>query len=72
MSSCGKGFPWLNERNLGRIWDRRPQRSLYLPAPWMEQGDNTVVMFDLQAPNERVVHGAVQPVWYGSDAKTAK
>ena len=72
MSAFGKGFAWVNGHNLGRIWDIGPQRSLYLPAPWMEQGDNTVVMFDLQAPNERVVHGAVQPVWYGPDAKTAK
>ena len=72
MSAFGKGFAWVNGHNLGRIWDIGPQRSLYLPAPWMEQGNNTVVVFDLQAPNERVVHGAVQPVWYGSDAKTAK
>jgi beta-galactosidase len=72
MSAFGKGFAWVNGHNLGRIWDIGPQRSLYLPAPWMEQGDNTVVVFDLQAPNGRAVRGATQPVWYESDVKTAK
>ena len=72
MSAFGKGFAWVNGHNLGRIWDIGPQRSLYLPAPWMAQGDNTMVVFDLQAPNERVVRGATQPTWYEPDVKTAK
>jgi len=72
MSAFGKGFAWVNGHNLGRIWDIGPQRSLYLPAPWMAQGDNTVVVFDLQAPNGRVVRGATQPTWYEPYVKTAK
>jgi len=72
MSAFAKGFAWANGHNLGRIWDIGPQRSLYLPAPWIEQGDNTVVVFDLKAPKAAVMRGVTQPIWYGSDVKTPK
>lgn len=72
VSAFGKGFMWVNGHNLGRIWDIGPQRSLYLPAPWMGQGDNTVVVFDLQAPQQPVLRGTTQQVWYKLDVKTSK
>ncbi|MFC3653483.1 glycoside hydrolase family 35 protein [Dyella humi] len=72
VSAFGKGFMWVNGHNLGRIWDIGPQRSLYLPAPWMEQGDNTVVVFDLQAQQQPVLRGTTQQVWYKLDVKTSK
>jgi beta-galactosidase len=63
VSAFGKGFAWVGERNLGRIWDIGPQRSLYLPAPWLRRGDNTVVVFDLQARHRPSVRGTIQPAW---------
>lgn len=72
MSAFGKGFAWVNGHNLGRIWDIGPQRSLYLPAPWLKQGDNTVVVFDLKTPSQAVVRGVMQPIWYRPDVKTAE
>lgn len=72
VGAFSKGFAWVNGRNLGRIWDIGPQRSLYLPAPWLEQGDNTVVVFDLQTTKDAVVRGGTKQFWYRSDVKTPK
>lgn len=36
------GFVFINGRNLGRYWDIGPQRTLYLPGPWLHPEDNEV------------------------------
>ena len=71
MTAFGKGFAWVDGHNLGRIWDIGPQRSLYLPAPWLQQGDNTVVVFDLRTPQQAVVRGVRQPIGWRSDVKAS-
>jgi len=63
VSAFGKGAAWVNGRNLGRIWNIGPQRSLYVPAPWLARGDNTLVIFDLQTSHDAKVTGSAQPVW---------
>jgi beta-galactosidase len=47
MSNWTKGVVWVNGHNLGRYWHIGPQRRLYCPAPWLAQGDNEVLIFDL-------------------------
>ncbi len=47
MSRWSKGAVWLNGRHLGRYWNVGPQRRLYVPAPWLREGENEVVVFDL-------------------------
>jgi beta-galactosidase len=47
VRDLGKGVLWLNGHNLGRFWNIGPQRSLYAPAPWLRDGVNEVVVFDL-------------------------
>jgi beta-galactosidase len=47
MSEWTKGVVWVNGHNLGRYWNIGPQRRLYCPAPWLTQGDNEVLVFDL-------------------------
>jgi beta-galactosidase len=34
----------VNGINLGRYWDIGPQRTLYLPAPFLKKGNNEVMM----------------------------
>lgn len=36
------GFVFINGRNLGRYRDIGPQRTLYLPGPWLHPEDNEV------------------------------
>jgi len=44
-----KGFVWVNGVPLGRAWNVGPQASLLLPGSWLKKGQNSLVIFDLQA-----------------------
>ena len=42
-----KGFVKINGFNLGRYWNARgPQKTLYVPAPLLHEGDNEIVVFE--------------------------
>jgi beta-galactosidase len=45
----GKGVAWINGFNLGRYWSRGPQRTLYVPAPILREGENELIILELQA-----------------------
>lgn len=47
VSSLGKGALWINGHALGRFWNIGPQKTLYLPGPWLRKGKNEIVVFDL-------------------------
>lgn len=66
VRAFGKGFAWVNGRNLGRIWHIGPQHSLYLPAPWMHSGGNDVVVFDLRTDRDPTLRGLTSPLWSDS------
>ncbi|KAH0516519.1 Beta-galactosidase-1-like protein 3 [Microtus ochrogaster] len=42
LSNWHYGFVFINGRNLGRYQDIGPQRTLYLPGPWLRPKDNDV------------------------------
>ena len=44
----GKGCAFINGFNLGRYWEIGPQKRLYLPAPLLKKGSNTIVMFETE------------------------
>ncbi|GFQ02276.1 beta-galactosidase 17 [Phtheirospermum japonicum] len=47
-----KGVAFVNEINIGRFWPSiGPQCNLYVPAPILRQGDNTLVILELESPN---------------------
>ena len=50
-----KGVCWINGFNLGRYWNRGPQRTLYLPAPLLRKGTNELVVFELHGTEGRKV-----------------
>lgn len=58
MTGYRKGVVWVNGHNLGRYWDIGPQKRLYCPAPWLEAGENEVVVFDLQQTSPMPLRGA--------------
>jgi len=47
VRSLSKGLIWINGHALGRFWDIGPQGTLYVPAPWLNKGENRVVIFEL-------------------------
>ncbi len=47
VGALGKGVIWINGRPLGRFWDIGPQRTLYVPGPWLRKGRNEVTVLEL-------------------------
>jgi beta-galactosidase len=62
MRGWGKGSVWVNGHHLGRFWGIGPQQTLYLPGPWLKQGVNEVIVFDLDVPRRRTLAGLVNPI----------
>lgn len=44
----GKGCAFVNGFNIGRFWEIGPQRRLYIPAPLLKTGENTIVIFETE------------------------
>jgi len=59
MSAWKKGVVWVNGRNLGRYWDIGPQKRLFLPAPYLEKGENEIVIFDLHMTEPAAIRSFV-------------
>lgn len=57
MSKWIKGVVWVNGHNLGRYWEIGPQQRLYCPAPFMKEGKNEIIVFDLHAVEPETVKG---------------
>lgn len=62
VSSWGKGVLWINGHCLGRLWNIGPTQTMYVPAPWLNQGLNDVVVLDLLGPSEPALSGVEKPV----------
>ena len=63
LRGWGKGVVWVNGHNLGRFWDIGPQRTLYLPGPWLRRGANEVIVLDLRPQGNPTIEGVGGPVF---------
>ena len=61
-SAFTKGQVWINGHNLGRVWNVGPQKTLYVPGPWLKAGENQVVVFDLDGAPNRSLQGLDRPI----------
>ncbi|MGL4453195.1 MAG: glycoside hydrolase family 35 protein [Sarcina sp.] len=43
-----KGTVFINDFNIGRFWDLGPLNYLYIPAPLLNEGENTIVIFETE------------------------
>lgn len=51
-----KGVVYIGDINLGRYWnDVGPQKTLYIPAPFMKQGTNKITVFELEGYEKATV-----------------
>jgi beta-galactosidase GanA len=57
LSKFTKGVVWINGHNLGRYWNIGPQKRLYCPAPWMREGMNEIMIFDLHQTEHNWITG---------------
>jgi len=58
-----KGIMWVNQQPLGRFWSIGPQHALYLPAPWLKQGANEVIFFDLLSDSSDEIKTSAKPIF---------
>lgn len=41
-----KGFVMINGFNLGRYWEKGPQKTLYVPRSLIKKGENEIIVFE--------------------------
>lgn len=60
----GKGVAFVNGHNLGRYWPLvGPQVTLYVPAPFLKEGTNELVLVELEyVPSSRRMKLEKQPI----------
>jgi beta-galactosidase len=63
LRGWGKGYAWVNGRNLGRYWKIGPQQCLFLPGVWLKKGRNEIIVLDLEEGGMRSIAGLKDPVW---------
>lgn len=56
MAGWSKGTVSINGVDIGRYWSKGPRSSLYIPAPLLRPGDNTVLVFELE-PTQAMENG---------------
>ena len=62
LTGWGKGAVWVNGKSLGKFWGIGPQQTIYLPAPWMKEGENEIVVFEMEATGKRTLCGVDKPI----------
>lgn len=60
-SGWGQGLVWLNGFALGRYRSAGPTRTLYVPAPLLVEGENRLVVWELEACPEPVARFVAGP-----------
>lgn len=48
FTGWGKGCVLVNGFNIGRFWEIGPQKRLYIPAPLLKKGKNTILIFETE------------------------
>jgi len=56
-----KGFVVINGINLGRFWEIGPQRALYLPAPFLKEGKNEIIVYENEGAKSLEVEFVSEP-----------
>jgi beta-galactosidase len=56
-----KGVVWVNGFNLGRYWKVGPQKTFYVPAPVLKQGENELVIFEQHGTKKMQVEFRAKP-----------
>jgi len=62
MSNWGKGLVWVNGHGLGRFWNIGPTQTMYLPGPWLKEGENEIIVLDYLSPESLKMQGLEKPI----------
>ena len=61
MHGWTKGIVFVNDFNIGRYWHIGPQKRLYIPAPLLRRGENTITVFELHGTAQQTVYLSAAP-----------
>ena len=62
VSHLGFGILWLNGHCLGRYWNIGPTQTMYVPGPWLREGDNEIVQLEFLATPAMTLRGVDTPI----------
>jgi beta-galactosidase len=62
MHGFGKGFVFLNGRNIGKYWGIGPTQTIYIPESWLKKGANEIAVFDELKGNHTQISSLDHPV----------
>ena len=63
LRGWGRGHVWINGHHLGRFWHIGPQQTLLVPAQWLRQGSNEIIVLELEGKGGGSVQGLTDPVF---------
>lgn len=72
MRDWGKGIVFVNGYNLGRYYEIGPQQTLYLPGPWLKEGENTIVIFEQLENGKQTISTIDHPILDGLNLAAKK
>ncbi len=55
MEGWKKGYVFINGFNLGRYWEEGPQKTLYVPAPCLKEGENEIIILELEGNDTEMI-----------------
>lgn len=55
FSGWGKGIVLVNGFHIGRFWEIGPQKRLYIPAPLLLKGKNTILIFETEGKHTETI-----------------
>lgn len=58
-----KGEMWVDGCALGRFWFVGPQFALFTPGPWLHEGNNELIFFDLQGSAAESITSVKGPIF---------
>jgi beta-galactosidase len=58
--------------SLGRAWSAGPQASLLVPGSWLKKGQNSLVIFDLQASSQPALQTIDHALWISGKDEPGK
>lgn len=62
LDSFHKGFVTVNGFNVGRYWiDAGPTKTLYIPAPILNEGENEIIVFELHGCSDNNIFFTDEP-----------
>lgn len=55
LPGWGKGVCFINGFTLGRFWETGPQKTLYIPAPLLKEGENSILIVETEGKTGEVL-----------------